>query len=259
MASKSDFILKFERAWAHLEELEAQLTIWTHSGHHSVSNEPDPESGSDCFRPRVVTDPVPTEPFSIIIGDVLHNLRSTLDHLAYALAAKHTSPLPDDIAKTSEFPIFAHDDADAIARRIRGIHPGAQAIIKMLQPYHRGKDFALDRLWMLHELSNIDKHRLLIAGTVSNVAAGFRPGASRNFQLLNTHVYDTMIEGEAIVARYSALPIDPNQEMHVEFDPLLQIAFYGPSAVKGKGVIRALRDIHDYIGTRVFGLLGKFL
>lgn len=259
MANRNDFILKLERARYHIDDLEAQLTTWAHSGHHSVLNEPDPDSGSDCFRIRVVSDPVPTDPFSVIIGDVLHNLRSTLDHLAYALAVKHTSPLPDDIAKGSEFPIFASDNVNAIVRRIRGMDPSAQAVIKSLQPFHRGKDFALDPLWMLYELSNIDKRRLLLVGTVSNVAAGFRPGMSYNYKLLGTNVYDTMIEGEAIVVRYRAVPDDPGKTMHVEFDPLLQIAFKSPITMCGKGVIKTLNTVHDYINTRVFGLLGKFL
>lgn len=259
MASKSDFVLKFERARGHLDDLEAQFATWVRSGLHSVFNEPDPDSGPDCFRVRVATDPVPTDPFSVIIGDVLHNLRSTLDHLAYALAVKHTNPIPDDIAKESEFPIFASNNVNAITRRIRGMDPNAQEVIKSLQPYHRGKDFALDPLWMLYELSNIDKHRLLLVGTVSNVAAGFRPGMSYNYKLLGANVYDAMIEGEAIVVRYRATPDDPDKEMHVEFDPLLQIAFKGPTTVNGKGVVKALNTIHDYIGTRVFGLLGNFL
>jgi len=259
MTSKRDFVLKFERARGHLDDLEAQLTTWAHSGHHSVFNEPDPDNGPDCFRIRVITDPVPTDPISVIIGDVLHNLRSALDHLAYALAVKHTNPLPDDIAKESEFPIFASNNVNAIAKRIRGMDPGAQAVMERLQPYQRGKDSALDPLWMLYKLSNIDKHRLLLVGTVSNVAAGFRPGMSYNYRLLGANVYDTMIEGEAIVVRYRAVPADPDKEMHVEFDPLLQIAFKGPTAVNGKGVVKTLGAIYDYIGTRVFGLLGTFL
>jgi hypothetical protein len=47
--------------------------------------------------------------------------------------------------------------------------------------------------------------------------------------------------------------------MHVDFDPLLQIAFRGPGSVASKGVITTLDSIYTYIETRVFGLLGKFL
>lgn len=58
------------------------------------------------------------------------------------------------------------------------------------------------------------------------------------------------IEDEAVVCRHPATPRDPDgPPMHVDFDPLLQIAFSGPNSVNGKSVI----------DTRVFGLLGTFL
>lgn len=251
--------LKLHRAGSHLADLESQLTKWAHSGHHEVFDEPDTGRGSDWRRVRVVTDDVPLDPFSVVIGDILHNLRSTLDHLVYSLSEKHTgSPLPDKLAKDSEFPIFRCPDGKAINRRIRGMHPDAQARIRDLQPYQR-PNFALDPLWILQELSNVDKHRLLIIGAVSNRAAGYRPGLSRNAHLLNVEVYNIPIKGEAVVVRYQAAPIDPGKEMHVEFDPLLEIAFDGPEIVKGKGVIETLRSIFGYIETRAFGLLTKFL
>jgi len=170
---------------------------------------------------------------------VLHNLRSTLDHLAYSLAEKHTgNPLPDPIAQTSEFPIFSSDDSKAIDKKIRGIHPHARAIIIDLQPYQRGNDYSLDPLWILQQLSNIDKHRLLLIGTVNSVAAGFSVDKSRNYDLRTADVYAVPIRNEAIVCRYRAIPKNPNKEMHLEFNPLLEIAFESPLTVAGKNVIK---------------------
>ena len=52
------------------------------------------------------------------------------------------------IAKVSQFPIFK--DCDQFTGKgidqIRGIHPDAKAVIKRLQPYHRGEKFAYHRL-----------------------------------------------------------------------------------------------------------------
>jgi hypothetical protein len=68
------------------------------------------------------------------------------------------------------------------------------------------------------------------------------------------------IEDEAVVRRYRATPRDPDgPPMHVDFDPLWQIAFSGPNSVNGKSVIDTLDKIYTYIDTRVFGLLGRFL
>jgi hypothetical protein len=71
--------------------------------------------------------------------------------------AGHTPP------NRSGFPIF-HDSKGYEARKqtmIKGI-AGSAARIDALQPFHRGATFQADPLWMLQELNNIDKHRLLL-------------------------------------------------------------------------------------------------
>jgi hypothetical protein len=51
----------------------------------------------------------------------------------------------------------------AIERRIEHLSPADQAAIKALQPYERRKaDPSSDLLWLLSELDNIDKHRVLL-------------------------------------------------------------------------------------------------
>ena len=46
------------------------------------------------------------------------------------------------------------------------------------------------------------------------------------------------IDDKAVVRRYRATPRDPDgPPMHVDFDPLWQIAFSGPNRVNGKSVI----------------------
>lgn len=109
----------------------------------------------------------------LLIGECLQGFRGVLDHLAYALAVSNLGvPLPDDIAASSEFPIFK--DICAFARwsnkkkgpapgsglaKIKGIAPAAQTIIESLQPYNRD-NLSIDPLWNLQRLAIIDKHRL---------------------------------------------------------------------------------------------------
>ena len=80
---------------------------------------------------------IPLDPFSLLIGEVLHNLRSSFDHLAYALAAKHTQPLTEEIVRHSEFPIYGDKYSEGIVavekrhaavlkKKIGGIAPQAQ-------------------------------------------------------------------------------------------------------------------------------------
>ena len=103
---------------------------------------------------------------SIIIGDFLHNTRSALDHLVWQLVIAN-GQIPSN---SNMFPIcndslsFAHQ----ISRgRLNGIPLQAHARIEALQPYQRGKPLCdMHPLWILSELTNIDKHRSVNLTTV---------------------------------------------------------------------------------------------
>lgn len=276
MIGSSDYLLKLSRAHGHLNDLQENISQWLDGNHHMIRRHRYPDR-PNCLSLRVTVQDIPADPFALLVGDILHNLRGCLDHLVYTLALKHTNPLPDDIAKGSEFPIFGDKNARGNLgaglqmfrsnglNKIRGIHPDAQAIIKNLQPYHRGKDFASDPLWVLHELSNIDKHRLLIVAHCHSDAMlmevdRFRTEGNTIILAEPIHVYGGFIEGETEVLSCQAIPADPNREMNVEFfRPLLDIAFKCGSVVDGIGLTSVLGKIHSYILTNVIPPLSRFL
>jgi hypothetical protein len=49
--------------------------------------------------------------------------------------------------------------------KTEGIPAGAVKLIEATKPYKGG----YDNLWILHELNNIDKHRLLITAAATNL------------------------------------------------------------------------------------------
>ena len=104
----------------------------------------------------VESTPTPHE-WGAVIGDCLHNMRSALDHLVYALAGPAASSV------RTEFPIFIDRDKfrSSEPRVLRGVAEAALTIIKWVQPYRWGLRASAHPLWVLHELNNIDKHRLL--------------------------------------------------------------------------------------------------
>lgn len=114
----------------------------------------------------VLVDIRPSEPppgISLNVGDAVHNLRSALDHLVcqLAIAAGHGSA-----CSHTQFPVFRNDSAKnrtTIGRRLNGLTPAARAEIEALQPYKRTPLAPeSDPLWMLSELDNVDKHRILV-------------------------------------------------------------------------------------------------
>lgn len=179
-----DHELKLRRAFKHFRDLNHEIAGWLGEDHCSVRQEYDPD-GTTLVVYATAEQP-PNDEWGVLIGDCFHNLRSGLDALAHALASAHTVPLTDEIAYTSEFPIFGDEDRAGNSgvgcgafhkthikghragqpmpysglHKIRGWCPDAQTVVERLQPYH-GPDFREHPLWLMHDLDRVSKHRLL--------------------------------------------------------------------------------------------------
>lgn len=161
---------KLDRADKHVEELHALVAPITATATASIVREED--GGPTKLIYRVTDVPaVPTE-VGAIVGDVLCNLRSALDHLAWQLVVRDgRTPTRD-----TYFPIHLKQPTKNGAPVAVTIKPGVTdpAIAQMLhdvQPFVRAatydrdpRDEALALLW---KLNNFDKHNLLIASVCS--------------------------------------------------------------------------------------------
>lgn len=106
---------------------------------------------------------------SILIGELLYNLRSSLDNLVCALARKRSQSWATSCDGLG-FPIYidGHKFNSAAPRLLNGIDPSARTLIQGLQPYCRGANGAdVDPLNILNVLRNRDTHRAL------NLAIGY--------------------------------------------------------------------------------------
>jgi len=131
----------------------------------------------------------------LIAGDVIQNLMSALDHLAYQIVCRDTSDNPPN-PNWIYFPIA--DDLQKYEAKKAGKMQGASAAtfaaIDALKPYKGGND----SLWSLYRLNNIEKHRLLLA--VGSQAGGINLG-----QLMAGHLRSTF--PEAAVKAFEAMDI----------------------------------------------------
>jgi hypothetical protein len=101
----------------------------------------------------------------LITGDIIHNLRSCLDHLAWQLVdANGGKPSSHTMFPIFEDPTAPTDYKSRIERILKGASPDAIKLVQSLHPYKGGND----GLYALHRLDITDKHRLLI--TVGIVA-----------------------------------------------------------------------------------------
>lgn len=97
--------------------------------------------------------------FSVVTGEIVHHMRSSLDHMVCALVT-HNGGTP---GRYHQFPICTTKEAfkQACSRDyIKGIGPTAKQIIKDVQPFTSATpDDTV--LFVVSEYDNADKHRLL--------------------------------------------------------------------------------------------------
>ena len=105
MTYQPSYQLRLDRAAEHLQSIKSQERIWSQGNPCRVWTEPDRQSTYKFVWAEVLEPPPIT--LAPVVGDCLHNLRSTLDNLAFELAlAYKKGKLSKSIAGNSVFPIF---------------------------------------------------------------------------------------------------------------------------------------------------------
>ena len=169
--------LKLERANLHTKTLERELRGF-------FKGQPEPafrgqfeDNLTRCvFYVERGYERPPGDPFSLILGDALHNLRCSLDHIAWQLVRSGGDPNPDRPTDV-QFPIYSTEGSfdSNRARRLPGVAGGPVEVIKS-RLSEKGWDNPDNPLIMLRDLSNADKHRTLhlIVTGVSVMRVSFR-------------------------------------------------------------------------------------
>lgn len=146
--------LKISRAKSHIRELENNIVDYIKSKPFKVIVEGEINSFNHLWTLRVKHE-IPML-FAAIIGDVIHNLRASLDLLATELVE-----FSGEDAKNVYFPFG--NDAEGLEdmikkRRINKAGEDVVKIIRSLKPYTGGNKL----LRSLHDLDITDKHKSLV-------------------------------------------------------------------------------------------------
>jgi hypothetical protein len=159
--------LKWGRAVVHAQDLVGDLDTFGGVGGPGpmIAVRAAYEPRRHGFAINVVDiDPMPPT-WGLILGDIANNLRSAVDHLAWALVSRGRTPpatLNEKQRRQVYFPICNMKDKfnESLARMLPGARRADVAIVRRYQPYHhgtrRGRWFALT---ILIEINTPDKHR----------------------------------------------------------------------------------------------------
>jgi hypothetical protein len=262
-----DARLKWERARTLIEdELVPQVeTFLTQDPRPYAVRTERSDAGRDEAILRVHVSRQPPREWGVVIGDIAHNLRSALDHTVYQLAVQGGKNPP---SRGTEFPIFL-DSAVYHARtpkgdpqrgsgeyKVRDLDQKAQALVESVQPY-RG-DGVSDPLWLLHELSNADKHRVLSVGVSALEETGFNILPKRNVSRIVGYrigPFDIFEDG-AEVGRVQFERTDPDDTVDMDVTLTYMVAFGEgtdadgrPLPIVGMPLLRTLKAIAERVTT----------
>jgi hypothetical protein len=177
MLDLSSVRAKLSRSQENAQALKNEVKSWHDRNPYSVMQ----EANSDSTRYSVIiriNEPAQFQRWSLIFADAINNLRSSLDHLVYAIASYESAPHPPANESKLGFPIAdcrANFDSQVSRGCLGTVSDPVRAAIEAAQPYNRGHETLPPVLGILRDLNNADKHRVpqLLYGTAYGGNVGF--------------------------------------------------------------------------------------
>ena len=167
--------------------------------------------------------------WAVTIGEIVHNLRSALDHLVWQLVRDNGG----QPSEANMFPIVSlesRDDWERISKnKLKGVSDEMKERIKGIQPFAVLAPYDVTALSKLHHLSNVDKHRrsLQLTRSITGLRGARNSDDCDPYQKLKN---DPDIKGKVKIALqfHPRLPDDPQAKPD--------------QAVSGLGVLDTLEE-----------------
>jgi hypothetical protein len=172
VATKESWGLKLDRAEQHLKEFDAAAATFAVRHPYVVERVVQPKRQRHIWLYRLRFTEQPDPMMAVVLGDVIENMRSCLDHIRCGLVPRRRRN------KLLYFPAESVDPWERTGRKfvvrdpkvrsrylsaVEGMAVQAKAIVEEMQPYQVGpKERHVHPLAVLNSLNNADKHRRLI-------------------------------------------------------------------------------------------------
>jgi hypothetical protein len=249
---------KIEWAKAHIDNLNREVGAFRETQPYRIDTKRNPQTGQLIYYMSKV-DAVPQR-LALIAGDVIHNLASALDFLAYQIVCSSTNDAPRN-PRGIYFPTFASAEKyEALKRgKMEGAGQEVFEALDALKPYKGGNDL----LWALHELNNIDKHRLLITAGGAwhrmNIAATLERMLPAEF-LGKVSVPAVIVRPKSIkfpmeegdVLFIDAADAEPDEKLQFE----VSVSLYEPQIIEPQPIVTAVHQFATLVEGVVEALSG---
>jgi hypothetical protein len=237
--------IKIQRAKKHIHELEAEIAAFLKADPYRVVTEEEANTGDKVWRVRVRKQP-PLR-WAGIVGDAIHNLRSSLDLLVNQLVRANGA----EPSRKTAFPISrtAGDYEAEAPGVVAGVSDAAKRLLDELKPYKGGND----PLWRLHRLDIVDKHRLLLAVgaahrniVLPSPAVGGLPAGALGIAFAPADQQFPLEDG-AEVFRVAGAARQEGDEHYDDMKFTFEVALNEPGVVEGEAVLHVLQGLADLV------------
>lgn len=155
---------KVERAYRHIDELRSLTDPLSREFYtievvaETIPPQAEPSWYDLEYRPL---KPIP-ETLALVIGDVVHNLRSALDHIATGIARTADSKATIHYPMSKNRQDLAPPRSPAREKAFSAMEKALPGTEKLILDKIRPLDGPNESAWAFHVLNNDDKHNLLI-------------------------------------------------------------------------------------------------
>ena len=256
--------LKLTRASKHLKAIKRYIADYSSGRPFEVIS--GQTEGKKITKVKIRKAPPPE--ISILSGEMIYQMRSALDHLAFGLVERNTTgkllplgweercefPLRATIPKINKVPCKLPAPYSVFSHCLPEISKTAFEFIEHLQPYYRvGK--LNNTLGFLATLSNIDKHRYLnVVGVRISRRQTIRYASGLSLEGFDTFDHGAKFQTETRSKPDRAVYVNRRFGVAVHFD---ELALSGGAV--GLPVDYILHLMLEQIRTVVFPAFNKFI
>jgi hypothetical protein len=234
---------KIERAKTHFDNLEAVKNRFIQSEPYTIGSEPDPKPGHEGlhrFFPTTLDEIDPD--IALTAGDIIHNLRSALDHLACQLV----EVAGNSVSEQTMFPISKRDSINEPSFRgqVQGMRQSAQDLIRSAEPYKGGQGHFL---WVLHKLDIADKHKTLLT-TFVRLGDVIIPSRGHGFNFA-IPLFAAPNYGESLEVGKPFFACHPEEYENMQI--AFEIAISEPNVIEPKPIMWATKFLIDKVDSLI--------
>ena len=223
MADLSGVLAKLDRAEEHRQEYDDLVEEFVASHPYSIYTEYDPKTGWHTVRWLALREP-PVERLGLVFGDMVSNLRATLDYLVWQLVLV-SGKRP---GRRTGFPVVRREKDWEVQSRtaLRGVERRWVDEIEARQPYHRTDRPSVHPLAILDHVNNLNKHRFLPAAVLSVQQLGLLINVeeARGEAIESQDFLDRPITPAGELARFR-VPSGVHLEVAVNEAPVCRVSF----------------------------------